>query len=108
MLITRLLQLTDTPAVSIEVRVFAPVQEDIDWSCTVAIDWPNGTWERKVFGIDAIQSIELALRMIGTELYASDYHKTGRLMWLKPGGGYGFPVPKTIHNMLIGEDRDFF
>ncbi len=64
MLMTRTLRLTDEAATSIPVRVFAPVQEDIDWACTVAIDWPNGAWERKAFGIDAIQSIELALRSI--------------------------------------------
>lgn len=108
MLITRTLRLTDAAAVSITVRIFAPVQEDIDWSCALAIDWPSGVWERKAFGIDAIQSLELALRMIGTELYASGYHKAGRLMWLKPGAGYGFPVPNIIRGTLIGEDRDFF
>ena len=65
------------------------------------------TWERRAVGIDAIQSLQLALRMIGTELYASEYHKAGRLVWLKPGSGYGFPVPNIIRDMLVGEDRDF-
>lgn len=69
--------------------------------------WPDLVLERKTFGIDAIQSLELALRMIGTELYTSEYHKAGRLMWLKPGRGYGFTVPNIIHDMLIGEDRDY-
>jgi hypothetical protein len=108
MLMTRILRLTDAATASVRVRVFAPVQEDIDWSCAFAIDWPNGAWERKAFGIDAIQSPELALRMIGTELYASEYHKAGRLMWLKPGAGYGFPVPNIIRDTLIGEDLNFF
>lgn len=85
-----------------------PVQDDLDWSCAFfSIGWPDRILERKVFGIDAIQSLELALRMIGTELYASAYHKAGRLMWLKPGAGYGFPVPNTIRDMLIGEDREY-
>lgn len=105
---TRTLRLSDEAATAIPVSVFMPVQEDSDWSCVFSIGWPERTLERKVFGIDAIQSLELALRMIGTELYTSEYHKAGRLMWLKPGAGYGFPVPKTISDMLVGEDRNFF
>lgn len=104
----RTLRLTDEPATSIPVHVFTPVQDDVDWSCAFSIGRPDRISERKAFGIDAIQSLELALRMIGAELYASEYHKAGRLMWLEPGAGYGFPVPKTIGDMLIGEDRIFF
>ncbi len=104
---TRTLRLTDEPATSIPVRVFMPVLDEIDWSCAFSIGWPDRALERKIFGIDAIQSLDLALRMIGTELYASEYHKVGRLMWLKPGAGYGFPVPNTIRDMLVGEDRDY-
>lgn len=103
----RTLRLTDESAASIPVHVFMPVQDDIDWSCTFSIGWPSNTWERRAVGIDAIQSLQLALRMIGTELYASEYHKAGRLVWLKPGSGYGFPVPNIIRDMLVGEDRDF-
>ncbi|HEX7881261.1 MAG TPA: hypothetical protein VF499_00795 [Afipia sp.] len=107
MLMTRTLRLKDKPATPIEVRVFMPVQDDMDWSCAFSIGWPDRTLDRKVFGIDAIQSVELALRMIGTELYASEYHKAGRLVWLKPGAGYGFPVPNIIRDTLVGEDRDY-
>lgn len=107
MLMTRILRLMDDPAASIPVRVFMPVEGELDWSCAFSIGWPERTVKREIFGIDAIQSLDLALRMIGTELYASDYHKIGRLMWLKPGTGYGFPVPNTIRDMLVGEDRNF-
>lgn len=106
-MLTRILRLTDEPAISIAVNVFAPVQDGPDWSCTFAIGWPEGSLERKIFGIDAIQSLELALRMIGTELYTSEYHKAERLMWLKPGAGYGFPVPNIIRATLIGEVRAY-
>lgn len=103
----RTLRLTDEAAASIPVLVFIPVQDDLDWSCAFSIGWPERTLERKIVGIDAIQSLELALRMIGTELYASAYHKAGRLMWLKPGAGYGFPVPNIIRDELVGEDREY-
>jgi hypothetical protein len=60
---------------------------------------------RAAIGIDAIQAFELALRMIGTNLYTSDLHRSGRLMWLQPGQGYGFPVPNTLRDLLVGEDK---
>lgn len=101
----RILQLADQPSILIPVHVFIPVQDGMDWSCSCSIGWPEGLWERRVIGIDAIQAIELALRMVGTELYASSHHKSRQLMWLERGGGYGFPVPAVIRDQLIGEDR---
>lgn len=26
-------------------------------------------------------------------------------MWTAPGQGYGFPVPKNISDLLVGEDK---
>jgi hypothetical protein len=52
-----------------------------------------------------MQAVLLALQMIGTVLYTSDYHKSGKLFWEKPGDGYGFPVPSNLQDMLIGEDK---
>jgi len=91
---TRNLSLTDEPTIQIPVQVFMPVQEDTDWSCTFSIGWPDLVLERKTFGIDTIQSLELALRMVGTGLYASEYHKAGRLMWLKPRRGLRISRPQ--------------
>lgn len=104
----RTLHLRDTPDVTIPVRIYAPIAESVDWSCRAEIAWPNGLWGRGVTGVDAIQAFELALRMVGTELYTSDLHRRQRLVWLEPGQGYGFPVPATIRDMLIGEDRRRF
>ena len=58
-------------------------------------------------GIDAIQATELALKMIGTELYTSDYHRRRQLRWEKIGEGYGFPVPKNLRDVLVGFDKEF-
>jgi hypothetical protein len=104
----RLLHLTDAPDVSIPVRVHAPIPAAIDWSCRVEIGWPGKPWGRDVTGVDAIHALELALRMVGTELYSSDLHAKGRLIWLEPGDGYGFPVPRTIRDLLVGQDRERF
>ena len=68
LLATRLLRLEDRPGVEIPVRIFAPVQDDVDWSCRFEIGWPEGMLTRSVIGIDTIQALELALRRIGTIL----------------------------------------
>jgi hypothetical protein len=102
-----MLGLTDAPD-QIAVRVFAPIPQPIDWSCHVEIDWPDRLWAHDAVGIDSVQAVDLALRMIGTTLYTSDFHATGRLVWLKKGAGYGFPVPNAIRDLLVGEDRQWF
>lgn len=57
-------------------------------------------------GVDAVQALELALKIIGAQLYASDHHASGRLMWEAPGKGYGFPVPTSMRDLLIGDDKN--
>jgi len=49
------------------------------------------------------------IQAIGTNLYTSDYHRSGRLRWGKPGDGYGYgyPVPKNIRNLLVGNDAAY-
>jgi hypothetical protein len=61
-----------------------------------------------VFGVDAVQALELALRIIGAHIYASEHHKSGKLMWLEPGDGYGFPLTSGSRDLLIGNDKKFF
>jgi hypothetical protein len=60
-----------------------------------------------------MQALILAIRTLGVEIYASDYHKSGCLRWFEPksrsnwsepNGGYGFPVPFSLHDLLIGDD----
>jgi hypothetical protein len=55
-----------------------------------------------------VQALELTLRIIGAQIYASDHHASGNLMWLAPGDGYGFPVTTGIRDLLIGNDKKFF
>jgi hypothetical protein len=106
-ILTRRLHDRDDPAVEIPVHVFPPMQIDGSWWCRFTIGWPAGECARAAGGCDAIQALDLALRMIGTQLYTSDLHGQGRLMWLQPGTGYGFPVPQGIRDLLIGDDALF-
>jgi hypothetical protein len=47
------------------------------------------------------------LQKIGFGLYSSAYRKAGILVFEKPGGGYGFPIPKNGRDLLIGNDKIF-
>ncbi|MGV3635682.1 MAG: DUF6968 family protein [Pseudorhodoplanes sp.] len=105
---TRILKLRTTDRdTEIPVRIFAPKPQALDWACTVEIDWPDGTVTMDAAGIDAVQALELGLKLVGAQLYASDHHASGRLMWQEPGKGYGFPVVNSLRDMLIGDDKRF-
>jgi hypothetical protein len=92
----------------VPIRIFAPEElAERSWGCRYEIDWPNRRKAMTAHGVDSVQALELALRMIGAELYTSSYHKAGELVHETPGGGYGFPVPNTIRDMLVGDDAKF-
>ena len=92
-------------SISVPISILPPKQNDMDWGCQYSIGWPNGVELKTVYGIDSMQALVLAIQSIGSSLYASDYHKTGRLKWEKPRYGYGFPVSNIIRGLLIGSDK---
>ena len=109
MMATRILKLQDNNGdVEIPIRIFAPQQDKSAWKCRYEIGWPDGKFESEGYGQDAVQAILLTCQKIGIELYVSDEHKSGNLMWGEPGKGYGFPVPRTVRDLLIGNDKEFF
>jgi uncharacterized protein DUF6968 len=57
---------------------------------------------------DAIQALLHALEMIGAEIYTSEEHRSGRLVWSDGWKGYGFPVSGRIRDLLVGDDAKFF
>ena len=106
MIATRILKLKrDNDVFDIVIRIFAPEGSGRSWSCRYEIDWPEGRQVMEVGGIDSAQAILLAFQMIGADIYTSNYHKFGRLMFEAPGQGYGFPVPESIRHLLVGDDR---
>lgn len=103
---TRLLKLRHNGSgVEIPIRVFSPREEDASWKCDFEIGWPDGVLAMAAGGVDAVQALDLALKMIGAIIYASDHHASGKLMWLEPGKGYGFPVTNNLRDLLVGDDR---
>ena len=92
----------------VAIRLFLPEEDDDAWRCAYEIDWPEGTRAFRAFGQDAVQAIQLAMQMIGTELYTSDRHRAGMLVSEVQGGGYGLPVPRSLRDLLVGDDITFF
>ncbi len=82
----------------------APAPADRSWSCSYEIDWPEGPRRSNAHGADALQALVLALQKIGTELYTSVHHRSGALSGSSPVGGYGFPVPPILRDLLAGDD----
>jgi hypothetical protein len=106
---TRILKLhRPEGGLDVPVRLHAPEEANGVWRCRYEVGWPHGTWEHAAQGLDSIQAIILALQMIGSLIYTSDYHKSGALILDGPGQGYGFPVTANLRDMLIGDDAKFF
>lgn len=93
--------------VEIPILIFSPQRENGDWSCQIEIGWPDEKLTRIAVGVDAVQALELALKMIGAQIYSSSHHESGVLEWLEPGKGYGFPVPNGIRDLLVGDDKKY-
>lgn len=92
----------------IPVVISLPEQEsDGAWFCQCEIGWPEGKWSTRAGGVDSIQAIQMAMQLIGTRLYVSEYHEAGKLYFEKPGNGYGFPVPISLRDLLIGDDAKY-
>ena len=90
-----------------EIRIFQPEKDDADWRCRYEIDWPNGTRVSAGHGVDSAQALFVSMQKIGAELYTSSYHRENRLRFEAPGKGYGFPVPKPMRDLLVGDDLYF-
>lgn len=105
---TRMLTVRENGQTSaVPIRLHMPHQSGDEWRCHFEIGWPEAVAERWGTGEDPIQAIVQALQMIGAELYTSRHHDAGKLMWLSPGAGYGFPVPRNIRDLMVGDDASF-
>src|SRR5262245_60360327 len=103
---TRHLTFSDASAAhEIPVHIHAPEKAEVDWICRYEIGWPAGKVERRIGGVDAVQALLCALKIIGAELYASTQHESAGLVWLSPNRGYGFPVFQNLRDLLIGDDK---
>jgi len=106
---TRILKLRQADGeTEIPVRIYAPQPEASgSWACRFEIAWPERPSDKTIFGVDAMQSLVLALQLIGFEIYTSDYHEANELYFDTPGEGYGFPVMSAYRDKLQGEDAKY-
>lgn len=103
---TRVLKLREPDAdIDVQIRIFAPERlHDGSWNCRYEIGWPDQTRTVNSGGVDSVQSLLLAMQMIGSEIYATNFHKAGKLFLDRPGSGYGFPVAVSLRDLLVGDD----
>jgi hypothetical protein len=99
---------TDAGPQPVEVTLTSPEPDGARWMCRYTIGWPEGVQVREVRGADGIAAVHSALQMIGLDLNSSSYHREGRLKWMEPWVGYGFPVPKGARDLLTGQDKEVF
>jgi hypothetical protein len=110
MIASRLLTLqSESGHFDVPIEIFAPEKDKAGhWSCRYQIQWPDRSREFFAEGVDSMQALVCALQMIAADIYNSDEHLSGRLMWGNPGEGYGFPVARTMRDDLRGNDAKFF
>lgn len=72
-----------------------------DFFCPFKVEGLGSQRITRAGGVDAVQALELALRMVGTVLYTSQEYKDGRLTWEGgENGSLGFPVAANIRDIL--------
>lgn len=50
-----------------------PVEDRNGWACDYVIEWPDRPWRsRRIFGVDALQALLLAMKMASSELLEAD------------------------------------
>jgi hypothetical protein len=103
---TRVLRIaTDGEHVEVPVSIHVPFDDDGAWRCDFEIGWPETPTKFRGMGLDSVQALESARKMIAVHLYASPYHHAGTLYFDQPGNGYGFPLPAGSRDLAVGDDR---
>jgi hypothetical protein len=93
--------------IEVPIRIFWPNRQQGSWFCRWEIDWPNRKRSNSAGGTDAIRALRHALEMVGAELYCSEEHEAGVLIFDSEWKGYGFPVPQNLRDRLIGDDKKY-
>lgn len=100
---TRYLSVANDPKKKVVIRIGRPqkIKDDDDYYCPYQISGIGNEKIKYTIGIDGIQSLQLTLSRIGTDLYTSEEGKRGELRWVgDEKGDLGFPVPDSIKDLL--------
>ena len=64
-------------------RFYAPTLEPAgEYKCRITISWPDRERQSHACGIDGVQALMLAMRLVHSELIHSDAYREGRLTYL--------------------------
>lgn len=74
----------------VSVRFHRPMPDGDDYHCDVEILWPNYRRHLRLFGIDGVQAMLLAMQGAHIELLTSTEYIAGNLTWL---GEHHFNLP---------------
>lgn len=76
-------------------RFFKPEVDGQDYLCRYEIDWPEGEYKERAYGVDAVQALLLAMQKAHTDLLAARENDARQISWFDMLG-LGMPIPKTI------------
>lgn len=63
-------------------RIFRPVQREVDFRCDYEIVWPDRTRRFAMHGIDGVQALIHALKIVRVELISSPEGKLAQIRWV--------------------------
>jgi len=96
-------RLTLSPDRTVIVRIGLPVTSreppHESW-CPYQVEGLGSGKVRRIFGVDAVQSLWLTLQIIGCELYTSEAYQAGGLHSFESDPDLGFPVPDNMIDLL--------
>jgi hypothetical protein len=102
---TRELALASGKKVSVIIGKPKKIPDNGGYYCPYQIVGMGKEKVRYAGGVDGVQSLLLALEMIGADLYTSKEAKAGTLSWDGGGNGnLGFPVPDVLRDLVPNSD----
>ena len=82
----------------LQCRFCLPVADRTDYYCEYEIDWPTGMRSRKVYGIDAVQALVLAMKAAHTDLLMARKDHGVSLQWLDMQQ-LGLPMSSALQDL---------
>tara|TARA_B100000378_G_scaffold207792_1_gene170892 strand:- start:601 stop:915 length:315 start_codon:yes stop_codon:yes gene_type:complete len=76
-------------------RFYQPEPDGQDFRCHYEIDWPEGAYKGRAYGVDAVQALLLAMQKAHTDLLAARENQDRQITWLDRRS-LGMPIPATI------------
>ena len=66
-----------------------------EFACPFRIEYGQTVIQHEIFGEDAFQALQLALKLVSVQLHYDEGLPLGQMYWLEPDVGMGFPAPEV-------------